>query len=191
MSKWPMWGHFGHLHFKSFPMTPRTPQGDVFSPLPSNSKDSGVPEDSKSPTLGSVNFILTLGPKWGLRHRWTSKTSESDCKGQNPLPCGSLYIIRNLLKLTCLKWARMTHLDIYNTSYDQKKGWESNWQFDSWPWKVRNRPDSFACRWRATRRWKAVGLLALAILGLPFGSPGTRKHSDATPAEWCRIYYVR
>jgi hypothetical protein len=33
-------------------MTPRTPQGEVFFPLLSNSKDSGVSEDSKSPTLG-------------------------------------------------------------------------------------------------------------------------------------------
>jgi len=47
-----MRGHFGHLSFKTFPMTPRTPQGEVFSALLSNSKHSGVPKDSKSPTLG-------------------------------------------------------------------------------------------------------------------------------------------
>jgi len=52
MSKWPMRGHFRHLHFKTFPMTPRKPQSEVFWPLLSNSKHSGVPEDSKSPTLG-------------------------------------------------------------------------------------------------------------------------------------------
>jgi hypothetical protein len=34
------------------------------------------------------------------------------------------------------KWVRMTHLDICNTSYGQKKGWESNWEFDSQPRKV-------------------------------------------------------
>jgi len=33
-------------------MTPRTPQCEVFWPLLSNPKHSGVPEDSKSPTLG-------------------------------------------------------------------------------------------------------------------------------------------
>jgi hypothetical protein len=33
-------------------MTPRTPQCEVFWSLLSNSKHSGVPEDSKSPTLG-------------------------------------------------------------------------------------------------------------------------------------------
>jgi hypothetical protein len=52
MSKWPIRGHFGHLHFKTFPMTARTPQCKVFWSLLSNSKHSGVPEDSKSPTLG-------------------------------------------------------------------------------------------------------------------------------------------
>ncbi len=52
MSKWPMRGHFGHLHFKTFPMTLITPQGKVFCPLLLNSKDSGISEDSNSPTLG-------------------------------------------------------------------------------------------------------------------------------------------
>jgi len=33
-------------------MAPRIPQGEVFWALLSNSKHSGVPEDSKSPTLG-------------------------------------------------------------------------------------------------------------------------------------------
>jgi hypothetical protein len=36
----------------------------------------------------------------------------------------------------------MTHLDIRNTSYGQKKGQESNWQFDSRPLKVGIRPIS-------------------------------------------------
>jgi hypothetical protein len=33
-----------------------------------------------------------------------------------------LYIIGNLLERRCLKWARIAHLDIWNTSYGQKKG---------------------------------------------------------------------
>jgi hypothetical protein len=52
MFKWPMWGHFENIHFKTFPMTPRTPQCEVFWPLLPNSKHLGVPEDSKSLTLG-------------------------------------------------------------------------------------------------------------------------------------------
>jgi hypothetical protein len=49
----------------------------------------------------------------------------------------------------------MSHLDICNTSYVKKKGRESNWQFDSRPLKVRNRPDPGVCKWSATHRWKA------------------------------------
>jgi hypothetical protein len=42
-------------------MTPRTPQREVFWALLSNSKHSGVPEDSKSPTLEVLGFTPTLG----------------------------------------------------------------------------------------------------------------------------------
>jgi hypothetical protein len=42
-------------------MTPRTPQCEVFWALLSNLKHSGIPEDSKSPTLGVLGFTPTLG----------------------------------------------------------------------------------------------------------------------------------
>jgi hypothetical protein len=45
-------------------------------------------------------------------------------------------------------------LDIYSPSYGQKKGWESNWQFDSRPLEVGNRlllDIRFEC---AAWRWK-------------------------------------
>jgi hypothetical protein len=41
----------------------------------------------------------------------------------------------------------MTHLDTSNASYGQKKGWESNWQFDSWPVKIGSRPNFLMYRW--------------------------------------------
>jgi hypothetical protein len=123
--------------------------------------------------------------------------------------------------LTCryLKWARIAHLDIWNTSYGQKKGQESNWQFDSRPLKVKNRPDSLVCRQHATYRWKALnegynfaldlitigglhkklcafkiagvpaGVPVAAISGLPLGSPGTKSHLDVTSVERHRVYY--
>jgi hypothetical protein len=56
-----MWGHFRNLHFKTFPMTPRTFQCKVFWVLLLNSEESGVPEDSTSPTLGVLGFTPTLG----------------------------------------------------------------------------------------------------------------------------------
>jgi hypothetical protein len=120
------------------------------------------------------------------------------------------YIIKKFLERKCLKWARMTHLDIWNTSYGQKKGWESNWQFDSRPLKVGNWPDFIMCRWRVTYYWKDLdkgynfaldlisikGLLAklwgpkitgvptLAILRLPLGSPKTKCHLDVGLTEY-------
>jgi hypothetical protein len=48
-------------------------------------------------------------------------------RGQNSMDWGVLYIIEKLLQCRCLKWAHMTHLEIGNISYGQKKGRESNW----------------------------------------------------------------
>jgi hypothetical protein len=95
-------------------------------------------------------------PLLELEYRWTLEFSESNCKGQNSLNWSASYIIRKILERRCLKWARMTHLNIWSTSYGQKKGWESNWESDSRPLKVKNRPDLLACRWRATYRWKVL-----------------------------------
>ncbi len=78
-------------------------------------------------------------PLWELESQWTPKFLENDCKGQNPLDCGVHYIIGNFLE--------RKPMDTSNTTYGQKKGWESNWQFDSRPLKVRNRPDFVLCRW--------------------------------------------
>ncbi len=64
-------------------------------------------------------------------------------------------VIGKVLKCRCLKWPRIGHLDIWSPSYGQKKGQESNWQFDSRPLKVKNRPAPDV-RWgSATRHWKA------------------------------------
>jgi hypothetical protein len=75
-----------------------------------------------------------------MESRWTPKTSETDLRGQISMACGALYINEKLLKRRCLKWARIAHLDIWNASYDQKKGRESNSpesaSFDSRPLKV-------------------------------------------------------
>jgi hypothetical protein len=110
----------------------------------------------------------------------------------------------------------MTHLDNWNTSYDQKKGHESNWQFDSRPLKVENLPYFLAYKWCETCHWKALdegynfgldlvligglhitlwgakvaGIPTLAISGLPFGSLGTKSHFDEGLVERCRIYYM-
>jgi len=108
----------------------------------------GVQESVKEWTLTLPRQL----PLRELESRRTPESSRSDCRGQNPLVWKVLYIIGKLLKCGCLKWAHITHLDIWNTSYGQKKGQESNWQFDSRPLKIKNWPDFLVCRWRATYR---------------------------------------
>jgi hypothetical protein len=60
----------------------------------------------------------------------TPESSERNCRGQNSSSWEVLYITGKLLECRCLKWARIAHLDIWNTSYGQKKGRESNCQFE-------------------------------------------------------------
>jgi hypothetical protein len=111
--------------------------------------------------------------------------------------------LERLLKRRYLKWACIAHLDIWNTSYGQKK--------------VGNRPDLLSYRQRATYRWKALdesynfasnhtsirGFLVKlwgskvsivpigAISGLPFGVgvPGEKSRLDVGLVERCRVYY--
>jgi hypothetical protein len=69
-------------------------------------------------------------PLWELESQWTYKFLDSDCKGQSSLDWRLPYIIGKVLEFRCLKWARMTHWGTWNTSYDQKKGRESNLTLD-------------------------------------------------------------
>ncbi len=122
---------------------------------------------------------------------------------------------KKLLERRCLKWAYIAHLDIWNVSYGQKKGRESNCQFDSRPQKVENWPDLLSCRGHATYRWKAlnksynvtpnctsikgllarlwgskvVGVRAGGISGLPLGSLGKNSHLDVAFVAIHRVYY--
>jgi hypothetical protein len=139
----------------------------------------------------------------------TPENSELDSKGQNTSPWGVFYTIGKVLKRKCRKWPRINHSDIYNTSYVGKKGWESNWQFDSHPLKVGNWFDPSVCRWSATHYWKNLkkryefasdfipikgltkelwvakipGVQTETVSGLLLGSPGKKCHSDVGAAE--------
>jgi len=160
-------------------------------------------------TLPSV-FLL-----WELESRWTLEFLESNFSGQNTLDWKFHYIIKNLLERRGLKWARMTHLDIWKTSYGQKKSQESNWQFDSRPLKVWNRPNSLTCMWRPSYHWKDLNkgynfvldlnsieglhktlcalkitrVPILAISRLPLGNPGTKCHLDFHLVARHKVYY--
>jgi hypothetical protein len=113
---------------------------------------SGVQKSVREWTLTLPSEL----PFWVLESQWIPTFSEGDFRGPNPLDWKVLYIIGKPLKLRCLKWARMTHLNMWNISYGQMKGQESNWQFDSRPLKVGNRPDFLVFRWSATYRWKPL-----------------------------------
>jgi hypothetical protein len=140
---------------------------------------------------------------------WDSQNSELDYMGKNTLLWSFLHKIGNLPKCRCQKWPRMSHLDIYSTSYGWKKGRESNGQFDSRPLKVGNRPNPGVFRESATHRWKALkesykfALELIPIGGLSkelwphevlrvqtgtisrlhFGSPGTKSHLGVGATE--------
>jgi hypothetical protein len=90
--------------------------------------------------------LLRELPPWELESKWTFECSKSNCRGQNLIHWRVFYTIEMLLKHRCLKWVPMTHLDIWNTSYGQSKGRESNWQFDARPLKVKNWLDFFVIR---------------------------------------------
>jgi hypothetical protein len=178
---------------------------------------------TKRKTWESHHMLLGVQKEWGNEPshsqvnshvgswspKWTIEFSEHNCIGQNPSSQKVVYIIEKLLKRRCLKWACIAHLDIWNMSYDQKKGRESNWQFDSRPLKVGNRPDFVPCRRHVAYRWNffdkgynfasdliAIGGLhaklfafkiarisVMGILGFPLGSPGTKSHLDVAPVE--------
>jgi hypothetical protein len=155
-------------------------------------------------------------PKSGkLESSGTPKNSEPEFRGQISSHSSVSYVIGKVLKCKCQKWPRMSHLDICSPSYGQKKGQESNWQFDSRPLKVGNRPLCDVFSRSATWRWKALdesynfgsnlvsirvrgeklwtpkvpGVQTGTVSGLHFGGPGKKNHLDVASARSCREYY--
>jgi len=161
------------------------------------------------PHFGQVWRWNSHSQSWGLGvlrdsrmfKVWQQRPKHSDW--------GVLDVIGKVLKCRCPKWPRIGHLDICSPSYGQKKGRESNWQFDSRPQKVGNRPLHDVCRWSVMGRWKALeesyifGLDLIVIGGwsqelwvskvprvqsgtvlrFQLGSLGKKSHSDVAPAE--------
>jgi hypothetical protein len=118
---------------------------------------------SITPT-STINVATPLWPSVGVkpnipkvRDLKSSGTPEClvfDRKAQNTSHWGVLGVIGKVLKRRYRKWPRISHLDIWSPSYAQKKGRESNWQFDSRPLKVGNRPLPDLQIESAKRRWK-------------------------------------
>jgi hypothetical protein len=155
-------------------------------------------------------------PKSGnLESSGTPETSELELKGQNTSHWNVLGVIEKVLKYRCLNWPLIGHFDICSPSYEQKKGRESNWQFDSRLLKVGNRPLPDVCSRSATWRWKALkesynfgsnlvpiqargeklwfpkvpGVQTGTISGLHLGSLGKKSHLDVASVRSRREYY--
>jgi hypothetical protein len=158
-----------------------------------------------SPTLGKVRDLESSG---------TPECSELNSKGQKTSQWGVLGVIGKVLKHRYWKCPRIGNSDICSPSYGQKKGRESNWQFDSRPLKVENRPlpdvqfDDMALersRW-GLQLWfrpqrnptlqsgvmavQSSGSPAETISGLHFRSPGNLCHSDVASVTSHREYYM-
>jgi hypothetical protein len=138
-----------------------------------------------------------------LESSGTPECSELDRKAQNTSPWGVLGVIGKPSKCRCPKWPCIGHLDICSPSYGQKKGRESNWQFDSRPLKVKNRPVPDVRSESTTRRWKAlfegykIGSDLVAIRGrgeelwlskVPGVQPGHVRDNFGTPFRESREF---
>jgi hypothetical protein len=108
----------------------------------------------RNPTLAKCGVKPNTSKVGDLESSGTSECSELDSKAQNTSHRGVLGVIGKVLKRRYRKWPRIGHLDICSPSYGQKKGQESNCQFDSRPQKVGNRPLSDLRIESAIRRWK-------------------------------------
>jgi hypothetical protein len=87
----------------------------------------------------------------------TPKNLELEFRGQNTSHWGVLYIIEKVLKCRCPKWPRMSHLDICNPSYGQKKGQESNTtksRESTSSWRLHQKCDmALESSWRELQLW--------------------------------------
>jgi len=169
----------------------------------------GVQENVRDPTL--PNEL----PLWELESWWTAKSLKGDCRDQNSLDWKVHYITGKILERRCLKRACITHLDTSYINYGQKKGRESNCQFDSRPLKVKNRLNFLTCRWHAKYYWKVLdkgynffsnltsiwdlhtklwaskvaGIPISGISGLSFESPEIKCHLAVSPMARHKVYY--
>jgi len=72
-------------------------------------------------------------PLWELHLCVNLKCSKPWLKRQTSTKLGPQDTIGKVLKFKCLTFPCIVHWDLIYMNYDQKKGRESNWEFDSWP----------------------------------------------------------
>ncbi len=99
-----------------------------------------VGESVVTPLWPSVGVKPNTWKVGGWESSGTPECLNLDSKGKNTLHWSVIGVIEKFLKLRYRKCPRIGNSDICSPSYGQKKGRESNCQFDSQPLKVRNRP---------------------------------------------------
>jgi hypothetical protein len=128
------------------------------------------------PYFGQVwGWSPTLGKSEDLESSGTPECLGFDNKAQNTSHWGVLGVITKVLKRRYRKWPRIGHLNICNPSYGQKKGRESNWQFNSRPLKVGNWPLPDLRIESAIRSWKDLDEGYTFGLDLVAIRPGSRE----------------
>ncbi len=160
----------------------------------------------------SVGVKPNTWKSWDLESSGTPECSELENKGKNTSHWGVLGVVGKVLKRKYRKCPRIGNLDICSSSYGQKKGRESNWQFDSRPLKVENRWCPIReCNMPLERSQRGVqfwfrprcdpilqsGVMAVQSSGSPAGtnsglhcgSPENLCHLDAPSVASCREYY--
>jgi hypothetical protein len=133
-----------------------------------------------------VHMLPSGFPLWELESQRTSEYLKINLKGQNSLDWKVHYAIGNILKRRCLKWTRMIHLNIYNTSYGRHKGRKSKCQFDSRPLKVRNRPELRVWRGHAGNVSHIVGKFLTRVITFLKTSPQSEVYTKSyrCPKWW-------
>jgi hypothetical protein len=122
-----------------------------------------------TPLWPSVGVKPNTWKSWGFGVLRDSRMFKARQQGPKHSHWGLLGVIGKVLKRRYRKWPRIGHLEICSPSYGQKKGRESNWQCDSQPLKVKNRPlpdirfESATWRWKYLNEGYNFGLDLIAI----------------------------
>ncbi len=122
--------------------------------VPKVFEGGGYREGVATLTWPSVGVKPNTWKSWGFGVLRDSRMFRARQQDPKHLALGCSCVIGKVLKRRYRKCPRIGHLDICRPSYGQKKGRESNWQFDSRPLKVGNRPLPEVRIGSAIRRWK-------------------------------------
>jgi hypothetical protein len=110
-------------------------------------EDLGVTSLTPGSAKSVREWTLTLPNQlllWELESQMDFRIFKTRLQGSKPIDLKNFLYHWKANETYMFEMGSQCHLSIWNTSYGQKKGRESNCQFDSWPIKVRNRPDLLA-----------------------------------------------